>query len=189
MAKLTTLKDKQGNTLYPLTKTNAVSDSNGTSLDSILSGKVSPSQLLNLVYPIGSIYIGDENSSSPASWIGGTWQQIEDKFLLASGSSYTAGATGGEATHTLTTDEMPSHRHRLLTVNTWSGNAVGLKDTLNSTGSYNTRGIAGVEQTSGDTRYVTRSSSNQNYVENTGGGQAHNNMPPYKVVKVWRRTA
>lgn len=162
---LTTLKDKQGNTLYPLTKTNAVSDSNGTSLDSLLSGKVSASQLLNLVYPIGSIYIGDENSSSPASWLGGTWQQIEDKFLLASGNSYTAGDTGGEAEHTLTINEMPAHTHTAGRVQNW--------DATTSS------------RTPGNT--VSPNASTQ--TSSTGGGQAHNNMPPYLVVYMWKRTA
>lgn len=144
-------------------------------------------QIIDLIYPIGSVFI-TVNNVNPKTYLPNTnWELLEDRFLLGAGSTYTAGATGGEATHTLTTNEMPSHYHRLLTVNTWSSNAVGLKDTLNSTGGYNTRGIAGVEQTSGDTRYVTRSSSNQNYVENTGGGQAHNNMPPYLVVYMWKR--
>ena len=61
-------------------------------------------------FPIGSIYLS-VNSTSPASLFGGTWEKIKDKFLLASGDTYSAGATGGEATHTLTIEEMPSHSH------------------------------------------------------------------------------
>ena len=55
--------------------------------------------LINLIYPIGSIYMS-VNNVSPASFLGGTWEAIQDRFLLAAGSSYSAGSTGGEATHT-----------------------------------------------------------------------------------------
>lgn len=61
-------------------------------------------------FPVGSIY-QSTSSTSPASFIGGTWERIKDRFLLAAGDSYTAGNTGGEATHKLTTAEMPSHSH------------------------------------------------------------------------------
>ena len=67
-------------------------------------------QLINAIYPVGSIYMS-VNSTSPATLFGGTWQRIQDRFLLSAGSTYSAGATGGEATHTLTSGEMPSHKH------------------------------------------------------------------------------
>ena len=62
------------------------------------------------IYPIGSIYMS-VNNVNPSTVFGGTWEQIKDKFLLACGDTYNNGATGGEATHTLTSDEMPSHNH------------------------------------------------------------------------------
>lgn len=52
-------------------------------------------------WPVGSIYMS-VNSTSPATLFGGTWQRIQDRFLIAAGSTYKAGGTGGEATHTLT---------------------------------------------------------------------------------------
>ena len=61
-------------------------------------------------YPVGSIYMS-VNSTSPATLFGGTWEQIQDVFLLAAGSTYTAGDTGGSASHTLIVDELPSHVH------------------------------------------------------------------------------
>lgn len=67
-------------------------------------------QLLLSVHPIGSLY-WSSSSTSPASLFGGTWTQIKDKFVLAAGDIYAAGATGGEATHLLTIAEMPSHNH------------------------------------------------------------------------------
>ena len=66
--------------------------------------------LLNLVYPVGSIY-WSSNDTDPGTLFGGTWQQIKDRFVLAAGDSYTNGAIGGAATVTLTVSNMPSHTH------------------------------------------------------------------------------
>ena len=79
----------------------------GAEIDALLDRVA---DIAGLMYPVGSIYIS-VNSTSPATLFGGTWEQIEDTFLLAAGSSYTAGDTGGEAIHVLTSDEMPSHKH------------------------------------------------------------------------------
>ena len=67
--------------------------------------------LLNKVYPVGSIYMSAVNVS-PASFLGGTWQAIEQgRMLMAAGSSWQAGTTGGNAYHTLTIAELPAHNH------------------------------------------------------------------------------
>ena len=66
--------------------------------------------LLNLVYPVGSIY-WSSNNTNPGTLFGGTWTQIKDRFILAAGDSYSNGATGGAATVTLTVSNMPSHKH------------------------------------------------------------------------------
>lgn len=121
--------------------------------------------ILNAVYPVGSIYMS-VNSTSPATLFGGTWERIQDTFLLASGDTYAAGATGGEVTHTLTVDEMPSHNHFVgeNILRNYAGNVyVG---------------------SGGGTIFMQDLTSG-----NSGGGQAHNNMPPYLVVNMWRRTA
>lgn len=127
--------------------------------------------LINLVYPVGSIYMS-VNSVSPASFLGGTWERIQDTFLLAAGTTYSAGSTGGEATHTLTKDEMPSHNHDYQ------------KPVLNYVGGSSYLTVNGT--TSG---WRGSDASGTNSVKNTGGGQAHNNMPPYLAVYVWKRTA
>ena len=117
----------------------------------------------NLIYPVGSIYMSTVNVD-PGTIFGGTWEQLKDTFLLGAGDSYTAGDTGGEATHTLTVDEMPEHNHtvpRGQNIGTTNWGIVRF-DTLNSSAD-NTR------------------------IAQTGGGQAHNNMPPYLVVYMWRR--
>ena len=124
--------------------------------------------LFELIYPVGSIYLS-VNSTSPATLFGGTWTQIQDTFLLAAGSTYSAGATGGEATHKLTVAEMPSHSHnmRFLNYNRSSGGNVS----VGQMGSWITSG------------YILAQG------ENAGGGAAHNNLPPYLVVYMWQRTA
>ena len=134
------------------------------------------------IYPIGSIYMS-VNNSDPSLIFGGTWQQIKDKFLLASGDTYSQGTTGGVASNsytpagtvgntTLTIDQIPSHSHEYGTI---GGSGSGVV-----TG----QGFGARTDTSGS----------------TGGGQPHNhsftgtattfnNMPPYLAVNVWVRTA
>lgn len=130
--------------------------------------------LLNFVYPVGSIYMS-VNSTNPSIILGGTWEQIEDVFLLSAGQTYTAGDTGGEATHTLTTDEIPSHSHSFSN----GGQALCVSVSTN------------VETTSGFDSGSLWNNNNKarGDITSTGGGQAHNNMPPYLVVYMWKRTA
>ncbi len=125
---------------------------------------------LNDVYPVGSIYMSI-SATNPSTLFGGTWEQIQDKFLLACGTTYKAGATGGEATHTLTVNEIPAHSHRGSAGNFMSTSdkaSPGTAQNFNS-GSYK--------------RYA------MSYTANTGGSKAHNNMPPYLAIYVWKRIA
>ena len=140
----------------------------------------SKTETINAVYPVGSIYMS-VNSTSPASLFGGTWEQIKDRFLLASGSSYSAGSIGGEATHTLTTAEMPVHYHDddlwlVHSYNRYTG--VGVR-TTQLTNEYNVFGLVKDGKTA----------ENQAHTFTTGGGAEHNNMPPYVAVYMWKRKA
>ncbi len=126
------------------------------------------STILSKVYPVGSIYMS-VNSASPATLFGGTWERIKDQFLLAAGDKYAAGKTGGEATHTLTENEIPAHRHSI-----WFPNAGGEQSAA----------IGYPEAGSKNTWYAEASKT-----AGAGGGAAHNNMPPYLTVYVWKRTA
>ena len=127
------------------------------------------------LYPVGSIYMST-SSTSPASIYGGTWEQIKDAFLLAAGDTYTAGSTGGEATHTLTVDEIPDHKH--------NGSMLGA-GSINGTGGAVGRGDWGSTITfTYNSQYPTLNFNGGNM-----GGGAHNNMPPYLSVYVWKRTA
>lgn len=131
------------------------------------------------IYPVGSIYMS-VNSTDPANLFGGTWEQIQDTFLLASGTTYTAGATGGEATHTLTTEEMPSHTHAFTYV-AFGGDSGTLH--------YETGGA--ISGSGSKYAYLDGSATNRypSGTKSTGSGNAHNNMPPYLAVYVWKRIA
>ena len=140
---------------------------------------------MNTIYPVGSIYM-TVNNVNPSTLFGGTWEQIKDKFLLASGDTYAAGTTGGEAMHTLTTDEIPSHTHtqnphsHKQNYDTWYNKANDYDVRL--AGSTN-----GYYSCAGRSNYETESATAIN--QETGGNQAHNNMPPYLTVNIWKKTA
>lgn len=131
-------------------------------------------------YPVGSIYMS-VNSTDPSTLFGGSWERIQDRFLLASGSTYGAGTTGGSAKATL-----PSHTH-----------TVGSNDYQLWVAK---RGVASAElgnQISGDAKYyaAAKSGSTSNYkwiasVDSKGVSDVSQaNMPPYLAVYVWKRTA
>ena len=134
---------------------------------------ITETDLLNEIYPVNSIYISYSHTS-PASLFGGTWHRIESRFLWGTPSTGTIGATAGEMTHTLTASEIPSHRHDGLF---YAGNNKTIGLNKSSTGYTLT--------------YASDSGNGKNeiYTGTTGGGAAHNNMPPYVNVAIWRRTA
>ena len=136
--------------------------------------------VLDNVYPVGSIYM-NVNSTNPGTLFGGTWEQIQGKFLLGMSSSYPAGSQGGEAEHTLTTSEMPSHRHPFA----------GSGDFSNYDGSFSSINKQGSAYSGEPGLYNGADYSSGGYIamQYTGGGQAHNNMPPYLSVYIWKRTA
>ena len=134
------------------------------------------------IYPIGSIYISTTNTS-PASLWGGSWERLKDRFLLACGDTYTAGSTGGEAQHTLTIAEMPSHTH--FSNDVWGGYGsreyrTGIGDVItyskNKTHDYTKP-------------YVDGASELDSTLSSAGNNQPHNNMPPYLAVYAWKRIA
>ena len=171
--------DSNGNlTVQSLT----VQNNNGNNTDT--------EAMRNFVYPVGSIYMS-VNETNPSTLFGGTWEQLRDRFLLGCGDTYQNGATGGEAIHSLTINEMPSHGHSAST-NKTGGHRHSFK------GWWTTKG-------DGSTTYACVARSQQNdpaeygsfstegdhshtvTVNNTGDGQAHNNMPPYLAVYMWKR--
>lgn len=172
--------NRSGGTLTGAITTKGIKLTSGTDFGSSLPSSLQSNQLffqtlgsnyiLDNVYPVGSIYMS-VNSTNPKNLFGGTWEQIQGKFLFGMDSSYPAGSTGGEITHALTIDEMPEHNHTIYFPN--------------AGGPYGNANIG----------YPENSGTNMTWCAEmcktapTGGGAAHNNMPPYLSVYIWKRTA
>lgn len=148
----------------------------------VTADKLDKASIIDIIYPVGSIYIS-VNNVSPATFLGGTWAAVEDTFLLGASNTYAAGSTGGEATHTLTTNEMPSHHHTAEMCGiTASGSGAATQGDFYRTTYWNRFQNSGnnVHDYYGMGTLTTKDS---------GDGQAHNNMPPYLAVYIWKRTA
>ena len=128
--------------------------------------------LMEMVFPIGSTYI-TQNDTNPSTILEfGTWERVKGKVLVGLDENdeafNTIGKTGGEKTHTLTINEMPIHNHSLPISN------------------------GGEEGTYFEYQFGTgkRWYSGSDTMASTGGGLPHNNLQPYQVVwYMWRRTA
>jgi len=173
--------------------------------------------VFDMIYPVGSYY-WSSNATNPGSIFGGTWEQIKDRFVLAAGGTYAVDATGGEASHTLSVNEMPSHSHG---ASSGSAGNHGHSASTNWTGDHahrfaggggfvggGTYGSAGAGIRVDSSGYIindnTTSAGGHSHsvtvnangahshtisVSATGGSAAHNNMPPYIVAYCWHRTA
>lgn len=124
-------------------------------------------------YPIGSIYIST-NATSPATLFGGNWDEIHGAFLFANSALHKAGEIGGEEEHVLKEKEIPIHYH-----DEYVGNDGG--DGSVPEGYY---GFTSIAYTSKNTYWAKGSKTSE-----AGGGQAHNNMPPYLSVYMWERVS
>ena len=173
---------------------------------------VDVSSIVNIIYPVGSLY-WSKNSTDPATLFGGTWTRIKDKFILAAGDSYAQGATGGSATVTLTTAQLPAHNH---SGSAQSNGSHSHSASSNSVGNHNhsiatkldvdynmNLSIVACGYSTSATKYTGDAGSHSHTItvnsggahthdltiNNTGGGQAHENMPPYVAYYCWERTA
>ena len=160
-------------------------------------GQLLKEYIVDSIYPVGSIYMSVD-STSPATLFGGTWSQLQNRFLLGAGSSYTAGNTGGASTVTLTTSQIPSHTHTFTgssattssdshthTVPNTKGDNSGSGNKCESWATASASGRTVTTSSDSHTHTVTAKGTNSS----TGGGGSHNNMPPYLVVYMWKRTA
>ena len=147
------------------------------------------SAILGTVYPVGAIYMS-VNSTSPATLFGGTWERIEDTFLLAAGQEYTAGNSGGEAQHTLTENELPVISEHITFRNLYNTANGSFEGPLAQTGTDGTVNVDyALNFNSADIGGHHNNSKATQYTFSFGGGQSMNNMPPYLAVYVWKRTA
>lgn len=184
-------------------------DSEGNlSVNSISSNQELNLQICDLIYPVGAIYLS-ENQTNPEVLFGGRWERIQDRFLVGAGNAYPNGsiggassvisevpsnnstgvATGNTGSTTLTVEQIPSHHHR-------------------------SRGSTFVEGGSGANSVASMNFAAGNYERyhyettlETGGGQGHTHtlnehvhtlnahthnvstMPPYLAVSIWKRVA
>lgn len=124
--------------------------------------------IIDALLPVG-IYITLSEDTDPATLWGGTWERLEEgRTIIAAGSTYTAGSTGGEATHQLTTAEMPAHSHTQY-IGTAGGGDIKVNADYTDYTEVGRRVVQFIN--TGD----------------TGGGAAHNNMPPYIAAYIWHR--
>ena len=152
--------------------------------------------LLNFAHPVGSYYWSLE-STDPGKLFGGTWTQITDRFVLAAGSIYKAGSTGGAATVNLAASQMPSHTHS-INAKAASAGAHTHKIKCDLDAYYTTSGTRSwsvhyAESGAGSTVGLTDSKGSHTHTVTAtaaaaGGGGAHENMPPYITAYCWRRT-
>ena len=124
--------------------------------------------LLDHIYPVNSVYISYSHTN-PGDLFGGTWTRITNAFLWATDTSGTIGQTGGASEVALSTANLPAHSHTISVANTASGSEAASNK---------------IRYNGSATSYLGTLSTNS-----AGSGTAHNNMPPYIQVSVWRRTA
>lgn len=154
------------------------------------AGYTSNTDLLNLIYPVGSIYMS-VNNTSPAILFGGSWEQLKDRFLLGAGDVYTAGNTGGEATH----DHFYSIGYR-----PYYGSLVGddadaimLYDYRTASWTHGTKdtGDMGIPESNIINKGITNSYYTEVAAKYSVGSYTNkvSNIPPYYAVYMWKRTA
>ena len=139
-------------------------------ISQINGNNVADSAFRAYINTMGATLLSFNDDFSPSALFGGSWEKITDRFPIGAGGSYPLGSTGGEANVTLTTNEIPPHDHVSdvynIEMDVPSGELVVLP--------------AKVDAYPNIISYPTR---------NTGGGQPHNNIPPYIAVNIWRRVA
>jgi len=166
-------------------------------------------KILTTNYPIGAVYISTIDTY-PGEIFGGVWERLKDMFLLAAGDNFLAGSTGGEKEHILSEEEMPSHVHNnVINVtahqashehNILSGGgkctmsaglgygycyAVGGPDNDTSGRDWRARTGTGSDIMNEQQPAIAVNYSISN--DSAGKGNAHNNMPPYLAVFMWKR--
>lgn len=160
-------------------------------------------------YPVGAYYISSD-PTSPATLFGGTWERIQDRMIVAAGSTFTAGTTGGSTKKTLSVQNMPMHSHSCSS----TGNHTHTRGSMNITGSFTdtddryatgafyvtddyvgldggnaTQWVYGFDASRSWSGATSSNGNHQHTIGNNGSGTAFDVMNPYIVAYVWRRTA
>ena len=166
-----TKADINGDASEAFSATTASAGTNTTQVASTAFVTAAITAVKAALYPVGSIYTNAEVSTNPATLLGfGTWAAYAEGRVpvgkASSGTFDTLNATGGAETHTLSIAEMPSHNHSISPTLTRGSGTDGNPDVASGGGNQGSYSIS-----------------------NTGGGGAHNNLQPYIVVYMWKRTA
>ena len=194
-----------------------ITDMNIASVTKVFEVIGSLSNIANAVYPVGSIYMNVSNVD-PGTLFGGTWEQIQGKFLLGASSNHAAGSTGGAETVELSADQLPAHTHsvpnHVHTVPAHKHTATcadagnhrhQIKRQLSAASGTGRYGIQGSDESvttwseygGAHTHSVTIANKEEFATKSTGActsgsagsGSAVGIMPPYLTVYVWKRTA
>ena len=141
-------------------------------MQDMIDSSYTKESIVDLIFPIGFVVTLETNINPNEIW-GGKWiRTAKGKFIVGLNESETEfktlGGTGGEKTHVLTVDEIPSHSHGQIVTAGTGGSATRTDYNDDSKGQKYPQGV------------------NTNA---TGGGKAHNNLPPYEVAYKWKRIA
>jgi hypothetical protein len=120
--------------------------------------------IFDALLPVGSIIMRYDHTNPGTLYPGTTWVRVHSAFPWFTDTAGQIGTTGGAREVTLTVNQIPAHSHGSV----YSQHAPGTK---------------------GQAWYTTAGTSLAYGAVETGGGQAHNNMPPYIQISAWRRTA
>lgn len=167
----------------------ASASSAGSAAQSAIAAKdeaqaIALGDIRDIIFPVGSIVQYADASIDPHTLIGGTWERIQGRFLFGADSNHAIGTEGGSETQTLTTANLPRHLHYTIRLG-MSGetspdylHTVARSDLEHAPWENARYQLYGVdaEANAGRSSYV-------------GNGTAHNNMPPYLTVYIWKRTA
>ena len=137
-----------------------------------------------VMYPVGAIY-QSWSATSPASLFGGSWSQITEKFLYCSNS---AGGTGGASTVTLNVNQMPTHTHDAKVSQPNSISHDIFADCISDLGYVWSKQFTGRDEFT-NAELNAQLPNKGSLVTARGGGQSHENMPPYIKCYTWRRHA
>lgn len=161
----------------------------GQSLADYIKAVVTPLLLgVDTIYPVGSVYITMGTDSPAQLWPGTTWEKLEGRFLLGTGTAHRVGETGGEETVTLSVSELPAHTHAGTTdyggihTHTFPGRSAN-GSSGPSAESFASSDDARTLSVDADGYHAHSFTTNA-----AGNGAAHNNMPPFIAVNMWKRT-
>jgi hypothetical protein len=173
-----TKADLNGSASESFSATTATEGTNTTQVatTAFVQAAMTAATINNLVYPVGSVYVNAEVATNPATLLGvGTWEAYGEGRVpvgkASSGTFDTLGATGGSETQALTEANLPAHSHSM-------GTQVSFNVSIDDR-----------QVTVLDPFWSGFGGGSARSTGNTGSGTAHNNLQPYIVVYMWKRTA